>query len=122
MEDVVASEEHAPLALLHQDAQMPSAMAGCLDGLERQSANSNLVTLAQLPANGAGVELIQNPQPFANAAELLLYYDSLSYMSYGRLDEFRWLAQSIEEAIVEGDDNRDQVSALRENLARGEEV
>jgi len=68
------------------------------------------------------VELIQNPQPFVNAAELLLYYDSLSYMSCGPLDEFRWLAQSIEEAIVEGDDNRDQVSALRENLARGEQV
>ena len=66
------------------------------------------------------VQLIQDPQPFADAAELLLYYDNLPYMSYGRLDEFRWLAQCISEAIVESKDNWEQVSALWKNLFRGE--
>lgn len=68
------------------------------------------------------VELIQNPQPFTDLQDLLLYYDSLPYMSYGRLDEFRWLAQQINETIVERPDNRAKVAALRENLARGEKL
>ena len=68
------------------------------------------------------VELSQNPQPFGDVAQLLLYYDGLPYMRYGRLEEFRWLAQRIEETIVEGQDNRDQVAVLRENLARSEEL
>lgn len=68
------------------------------------------------------VELIQNPHPFADLKDLLLYYDSLPYMSYGRLDEFRWLARQIDEAIVERPDNRAQVAALRENLTQGERL
>ena len=68
------------------------------------------------------VERVRDPQPFAAIAEVLLYYDSLPYNNYGRLDEFRWLAQRIDAAIVEGPDNRDLVAALRENLARGEEL
>lgn len=66
------------------------------------------------------VELIQNPQPFTDATALLLYYDSLPYMRYGRLDEFRWLAQRVSEAIVESEDNRDQVAVLWKNLFRSE--
>jgi NAD(P)H-dependent FMN reductase len=66
------------------------------------------------------VDLVQDPQPFSSIAQVLLYYDSLPYCSYGRLGEFRWLAQQVAEAIVECPDNHDQVTALRDHLARGE--
>jgi NAD(P)H-dependent FMN reductase len=35
------------------------------------------------------------PQPFAGAWDLMLTYDRLPYMDYGRVDEFRWLAEQI---------------------------
>ena len=68
------------------------------------------------------VHLIQNPQPFADAAELLVYYDNLPYMRCGRLEEFFWLAQRIEETILESKDNWDQVAVLREKVARAKEL
>lgn len=37
----------------------------------------------------------QDARPFAGTAELMVTYDRLPYMDYGRLDEFRWLAQQI---------------------------
>ncbi len=68
------------------------------------------------------VDLIQDPQPFASVAEILLYYDNLPYNRYGRLDEFYWLAQRVEEAIAERPDIEDQVEELHRNLSRGEEL
>lgn len=68
------------------------------------------------------VQLIQESQPFGSVAELLCYTDRLPFMDYGRLDEFRWLAQRIEKAIDQLPDNAPQVAALRENLARGEDL
>ena len=68
------------------------------------------------------VEMIQDPRPFASIAEVLLYYDGLPRSNYGRLDEFRWLARVVAEAVVERPDNRNQLLALRDNLARGEEL
>jgi hypothetical protein len=32
-------------------------------------------------------------QPFASTAEMMLTYDRLPYMGYGRIDEFCWLAE-----------------------------
>ena len=68
------------------------------------------------------VDLIQNPKPFADVSELLFYYDNLPYMRYGRLEEFFWLAQRIDETISESERNRDQVAVLRENVARAKEL
>lgn len=34
-------------------------------------------------------------KPFESVSEQLLAYDSLPYMNYGRVDEFRWLAEQI---------------------------
>jgi len=68
------------------------------------------------------VDLIQDPQPFASVAEVLLHYDSLPYNGYGRLDEFRWLAQRVAEAVTERPDTQDEVATLRRNLSRGEEL
>ena len=45
-------------------------------------------------AEGLGVELVgRGTQPFPSTAEMLLTYDRLPYMSYGRVDEFCWLAE-----------------------------
>jgi len=47
-------------------------------------------------AERQGVALVRRgAQPFAETAELLLTYDQLPYMDYGRVDEFRWLARQI---------------------------
>jgi NAD(P)H-dependent FMN reductase len=47
-------------------------------------------------AEPQGVALVRRgAQPFAGTAELLLTYDRLPYMDYGRVDEFRWLARQI---------------------------
>jgi hypothetical protein len=35
------------------------------------------------------------PRPFEGTWETLLTYDRLPYMDYGRVDEFRWLAEQI---------------------------
>jgi multimeric flavodoxin WrbA len=37
----------------------------------------------------------QGAQAFASTAELMVTYDRLPYMNYGRVDEFRWLSQQI---------------------------
>jgi len=66
------------------------------------------------------VELVRSPQLFGSVAELLLYYDSLPYVNSNRLDEVRWLAQRMDEAIVESEDNRQQVALLRKKLAQAE--
>ena len=50
--------------------------------------------LADAPALGRA--LVEQPsQPFAGVPELLLTYDSLPYARYGRVDEYRWLAEAI---------------------------
>jgi NAD(P)H-dependent FMN reductase len=47
-------------------------------------------------ADELGVALAaQEARPFASTAELMVTYDRLPYMGYGRVDEFRWLAQQI---------------------------
>ena len=68
------------------------------------------------------VTLVREPRPFLTISELLLYYDSLPYMSYGRLEEFRWLAQRIGETIVEDHRNKHQVAVLQEYLVQAEEL
>jgi multimeric flavodoxin WrbA len=56
-----------------------------------------------------GKELAESePRPFADTWESLLAYDRLPTMDYGRVDEFRWLAEQI-------------VAGLALRRARGEE-
>jgi NAD(P)H-dependent FMN reductase len=40
------------------------------------------------------------PRPFEGTWESLLTYDRLPYMDYGRVDEFRWLAEQIGEGLA----------------------
>jgi multimeric flavodoxin WrbA len=40
------------------------------------------------------------PEPFAGTWEQMLTYDRLPYMDYGRVDEFRWLAEQIAEGLA----------------------
>jgi multimeric flavodoxin WrbA len=45
-------------------------------------------------AENLGVALVgHGVQPFPSTAEMMLAYDRLPYMDYGRIDEFRWLAE-----------------------------
>jgi NAD(P)H-dependent FMN reductase len=45
-------------------------------------------------AEDLGVTLVgRGVQPFASTAEMMLTYDRLPYMGYGRIDEFCWLAE-----------------------------
>ena len=53
-------------------------------------------------------------QPFEAVWEQLLAYDNLPYMDYGRVDEFRWLA----EQIVAGLEARKEGGARVEEVAR----
>ena len=39
------------------------------------------------------------PEPFGSIADLMLCYDRLPYMDFGRVDEFRWLAQEVRRGL-----------------------
>jgi NAD(P)H-dependent FMN reductase len=66
-----------------------------------------------------GRVLAQNaPQPFESTAELLCTYDGLPYMDYGRVDEFRWLAEQTA-AGLEGKGKRDRAAEIWRLLAEG---
>jgi hypothetical protein len=52
----------------------------------------------------------QVSRPYAGVWEQMLTYDDLPYVGYGRIDEFRWLA----EQIAEGLEARGEQAKLRE--------
>jgi multimeric flavodoxin WrbA len=55
------------------------------------------------------------PQPFEGTWDLMLTYDRLPYMDYGRVDEFRWLARQIVEGLARRPDREaEQEEALGE--------
>jgi multimeric flavodoxin WrbA len=55
--------------------------------------------LEQAPSLGRALAESE-PRPFAGTWESLLTYDRLPYMGYGRVDEFRWLAEQIVDALA----------------------
>jgi hypothetical protein len=52
------------------------------------------------------------PRPFDGTWETLLTYDRLPYMNYGRVDEFRWLAEQIVGGLEEREPEKERVGAL----------
>lgn len=75
-------------------------------------------------ARAAGAQLasaIETPQPYANLAECLAYFDSLPYLRGGYADEFFWLARQID-AGLGGDVEDERVCALRTGLRAAEEA
>ena len=58
----------------------------------------------------------RSPRPFPSLAEMLLYYDALPYMSFGRVDEYLWLAEQIGASLAPGPTIEHDVEALRTHL------
>ena len=56
------------------------------------------------------------PHPFEGTADLMLTYDSLPYMSYGRIDEFRWLAGQIVAGLQARGEREAQVGEVKRLL------
>jgi NAD(P)H-dependent FMN reductase len=74
--------------------------------------------LAEAP--GLGRALVEHPlQPYGAAWELMLTYDCLPYMGYGRVDEFRWLAEQIVASLEARGGGEDVVAGMRRLLADG---
>jgi len=55
------------------------------------------------------------PRPFEGTWETLLTYDRLPYMGYGRVDEFRWLAEQIVGGLeVRGETGAETKATIRD--------
>ena len=52
------------------------------------------------------------PQPFDGVGAQMLAYDRLPYMDYGRVDEFRWLAEQIAAGLEARGENAETVRQL----------
>lgn len=61
----------------------------------------------------------QVPQPYAGVWEQMLTYDNLPYMDYGRVDEFRWLAEQIAEGLADRGGAEAQVQEAKRLLDEG---
>ena len=69
-------------------------------------------------AAGYGKTLAEStPEPFDGVADLMLTYDSLPYMRFGRIDEFRWLAEQTAAALQSNDARRAQMETVNRLLA-----
>jgi NAD(P)H-dependent FMN reductase len=75
--------------------------------------------LAQAEDLGARLAT-QETRPFAGTAELMVAYDRLPYMNYGRVDEFRWLAQQILAGLKARDPAADAAAEVGQLLAQAE--
>lgn len=60
------------------------------------------------------------PQPYEDAWDLMLAYDDLPYMHYGRVDEFRWLAEQIQAGLAARGDRPGQVREVERLLEAGQ--
>lgn len=72
--------------------------------------------LDDAPALGRALAESQ-PQPFDDVAELMLRYDALPYTGYGRVDEFRWLAEQIAAGLDGGEERFAAASRIRALLS-----
>ena len=71
-------------------------------------------------AESYGRALVERPlQPFADVAELMLTYDALPYMDYGRVDEFRWLAEQVLAGLDARGESGAPVEEVRRLLEKG---
>ena len=59
------------------------------------------------------------PQPFADTADLMLTYDALPSLAYGRIDEFRWLAEQTAAGLESRGKAAAQVKVLQRLLDEG---
>jgi NAD(P)H-dependent FMN reductase len=59
-------------------------------------------------------------RPFAGVWDQMLTYDALPYMDYGRVDEFRWLAEQIVAGLERRGGAGEQVAQIQRLLAGGE--
>ena len=74
-----------------------------------------LESAASIGRNMAGSE----PKPFRGSWDLMVTYDALSHMTYGRVDEFRWLAEQIALSMESREGSRDTVEAIRKLVEDG---
>jgi multimeric flavodoxin WrbA len=74
--------------------------------------------LAQAPSLGR--TLAERPvRGYEGVWELLLTYDRLPYMDYGRVDEFRWLAEQVATGLEARGTDSDAAAEIRQALAEG---
>jgi multimeric flavodoxin WrbA len=73
--------------------------------------------LAQAPSLGRTL-VERRVQGYEGVWELLLTYDRLPYMDYGRVDEFRWLAEQVAAGLETRGDAPD-AAGIRQALAEG---
>jgi len=60
-----------------------------------------------------------SPRPFAGVWEQMLTYDNLPYMDYGRVDEFRWLAEQIVAGLEARGGSEEQIAPIKRLLDEG---
>lgn len=71
-------------------------------------------------AGGHGEALARfTPQPYAGVWEEMLTYDRLPAMSYGRVEEFRWLAEQAALGLEERGERLDLIQEVRRLLEAG---
>jgi NAD(P)H-dependent FMN reductase len=59
------------------------------------------------------------PQPYAGPWEAMLTYDRLPYAGYGRIDEFRWLAEQIVAGLAARGEKQTQAAEIQRLLDEG---
>jgi hypothetical protein len=59
------------------------------------------------------------PQPFAAPWDLMLTYDRLDYMHWGRIDEFQWLAEQIAQGLEAQEREAEVAGEVRRLLEAG---
>lgn len=70
----------------------------------------------------AGAQLAAPPEaPFRSAGELMAAYDALPLLRYGRMDEFRWLAEAVGQGLTNRGDTQ-AASAVVTLLAQAERL
>jgi NAD(P)H-dependent FMN reductase len=79
----------------------------------------NLAAVLERAASYGRTLAESRPRPFEGTWEQALTYDALSYMAYGRVDEFRWLAEQIATGLESRDGDREQVKATVHLLEQG---
>jgi len=60
----------------------------------------------------AGAQLAAPADAFASAGELMAAYDALPQLRYGRVDEYRWLAETVGQALTNRGDSQPAASVV----------
>ena len=60
-----------------------------------------------------------SPDPFLGTSDLMLTYDSLPYMDYSHVDEFRWLAEQILAGLEARGEDQTKTDAVKHLLEEG---